>query len=81
VIRNIELQRVSSPSRNIDRSYREKSPAMDASTTTSPSLNHRNNDVGHEEGDCSRPILRRMRRSCSECGRRKKSCDGQRPCG
>ncbi|CAN0576222.1 unnamed protein product, partial [Ectocarpus sp. 12 AP-2014] len=41
----------------------------------------RNNDVGHEEGDCSRPILRRMRRSCSECGRRKKSCDGQRPCG
>ncbi|CAM9453110.1 unnamed protein product [Ectocarpus fasciculatus] len=22
-----------------------------------------------------------MRRSCSECGRKKRSCDGQRPCG
>ncbi|CAM9385332.1 unnamed protein product [Ectocarpus sp. 8 AP-2014] len=54
---------------------------MDASTTASPSLNHGDNDVGHEEGSCSRPILRRMRRSCSECGRKKKSCDGQRPCG
>ncbi|CAM9342421.1 unnamed protein product [Ectocarpus sp. 12 AP-2014] len=54
---------------------------MDASTTTSASLNHGDNDVGHEEGICSLPILRRMRRSCSECGRKKKSCDGQRPCG
>ncbi|CAM9901202.1 unnamed protein product [Ectocarpus fasciculatus] len=28
-----------------------------------------------------RPALPGMRRSCSECGRKKKSCDGQQPCG
>ncbi|CAM9214136.1 unnamed protein product [Ectocarpus sp. 12 AP-2014] len=54
---------------------------MDASTSTSPSLSHGDNDVRHEEENRSRPILRIMCRSCSECGRKKKSCDGKRPCG
>ncbi|CAM9890279.1 unnamed protein product [Ectocarpus sp. 12 AP-2014] len=54
---------------------------MDVSTTTSPSWSHGNNHVGHEEGNHLRPILRRMCRSCSECARKKKSCDGKRPCG
>ncbi|CAM9883320.1 unnamed protein product, partial [Ectocarpus fasciculatus] len=58
-----------------------KSPAMDVPTTTSPSLlSHGDNNVGHGEGDRPRPILRRLCRSCSECLRKKKSCDGQRPC-
>ncbi|CAM9689569.1 unnamed protein product [Ectocarpus sp. 6 AP-2014] len=37
-----------------------------------------NRDAGG--GTCLRPILFGMRRSCSECGRKKKSCDGDRPC-
>ncbi|CAM9574729.1 unnamed protein product [Ectocarpus fasciculatus] len=35
---------------------------------------------GNDRDDL-RPTLFGMRRSCSECGRRKKRCDGQRPCG
>ncbi|CAN0023654.1 unnamed protein product, partial [Ectocarpus sp. 13 AM-2016] len=38
------------------------------------------NSDGSEE-TCFRPTLPGMRRSCSECGRKKKSCDGRRPCG
>ncbi|CAN0302024.1 unnamed protein product, partial [Ectocarpus sp. 13 AM-2016] len=41
--------------------------------------NDRSNDG--REATCSRPGLLGMRRSCSECGRKKKSCDGQQPCG
>ncbi|CAN0123290.1 unnamed protein product [Ectocarpus sp. 6 AP-2014] len=37
-----------------------------------------NNDDG--TAACLRPILPGIRRSCSECGRKKKRCDGQRPC-
>ncbi|CAN0122963.1 unnamed protein product [Ectocarpus sp. 6 AP-2014] len=38
------------------------------------------NSDGRKE-TCLRPTLPGMRRSCSECGRKKKSCDGRRPCG
>ncbi|CAN0041317.1 unnamed protein product [Ectocarpus sp. 8 AP-2014] len=50
---------------------------MDASTI-SPSLSQGDSN---QEGNRLRPTLSRMRRSCSECGRKKRSCDGQRPCG
>ncbi|CAM9743368.1 unnamed protein product, partial [Ectocarpus sp. 6 AP-2014] len=50
---------------------------MDASTI-SPSLSQGDNNP---ERNRLRPTLSRMRRSCSECGRKKRSCDGQRPCG
>lgn len=52
-------------------------PTMDASTI-SPSLSQGDSN---QERNRLRPTLSRMRRSCSECGRKKRSCDGQRPCG
>ncbi|CAN0391081.1 unnamed protein product, partial [Ectocarpus sp. 12 AP-2014] len=52
---------------------------MDTSSTM-PVNSTRNNRDGRQ-GIPQRPNLFGMRRSCSECGRTKKRCDGQQPCG
>ncbi|CAB1111405.1 unnamed protein product [Ectocarpus sp. CCAP 1310/34] len=49
--------------------------------TVPPNSGGNNSDGRQGQGTCSRPTLFGMRRSCSECGRKKKRCDGQQPCG
>ncbi|CAN0070825.1 unnamed protein product [Ectocarpus sp. 13 AM-2016] len=51
-------------------------------TGTVPLNSGGNNSDGRQgQRTCSRPTLFGMRRSCSECGRKKKRCDGRQPCG
>ncbi|CAN0090205.1 unnamed protein product [Ectocarpus sp. 4 AP-2014] len=47
---------------------------------TASALRLKGNDNDVDMGTCSRQTLPGMRRSCTECGRKKKRCDGQQPC-
>ncbi|CAM9299056.1 unnamed protein product [Ectocarpus sp. 8 AP-2014] len=47
---------------------------------TASALRLKGNDKDGEKRTCLRPTLPGMRRSCTECGRKKKRCDGLQPC-
>lgn len=53
--------------------------ASKSSMNTSGTAPSKGNNAGRT-ATCLRPTLPGIRRSCSECGRKKKRCDGQRPC-
>ncbi|CAN0099538.1 unnamed protein product, partial [Ectocarpus sp. 13 AM-2016] len=74
-----DTKRLTSNKKNTDSLVVTRATAKPSMDSIGVYSDRNNRDGRH--GTRSRPTLFGMRRSCSECGRTKKRCDGQQPCG